>query len=92
MRLMESNLRGFKSRSGIVMPNSASIPLTRSVSANESSRPESNRLSSGSGETLRLAAVWTILRILCCFSIFSCGEHTVAHAKIDRVLFHQIIK
>ena len=88
MRLMESNLRGLRSRSGMVIPNSVSMPLTRSVRAKESRRPESNRLSSGSGETGRLAAVWTILRILFCFSIFAWLKYTISYAAVSRVLFH----
>src|SRR6266581_3304947 len=42
MRAIESNLRGFKSRSGTLMENSCSRAATRSGSAKESSSPLSN--------------------------------------------------
>src|SRR5665213_531588 len=46
-----SNFRAEKSESGIDTPNSASSPEIKSVSANESSIPDANRLSSGAGSS-----------------------------------------
>src|ERR1041384_7848931 len=72
MRWIESNLRGERSESGIVIWNSVSIADTRSVNVNESSSPDSNRDSSGAGltglpATERMSSmilVWSSMRVL----------------------------
>src|SRR2546427_7995968 len=69
MREIESNLRGFRSESGILMENAFSRALRTSGSANESSRPESNSDSSGWGVVFFLEIVRMMLAICACLSI-----------------------
>src|SRR5262249_49586552 len=49
MRATLSNLRGVRSESGMRIENSRSSPATKSARANESSKPDSKRDSSGEG-------------------------------------------
>src|SRR5581483_4436912 len=68
MLAMDSNLRGVRSESGTVIPNSSSIALTMSGSAKESSRPLSNRESSGPTCTGCLETFWMMPTIRVCRS------------------------
>src|SRR5579862_3002917 len=76
MREIESNLRGFRSESGILIENAFSSALSTSGRAKESSRPESKSDSSGSAGMSFFAMVLTISAIWACLFIDSVGSLT----------------
>src|SRR5216683_7291467 len=88
MREIESNLRGFRSESGILMENAFSKALKTSGSANESRRPESNSDSSGSGVVFFLEMVRIISLICACLSIGTC--QLFPHLIVFFVIVHEI--
>src|SRR5690349_21510596 len=92
MRSMVSNFRGFKSESGTVTPYSASSALTRSGNAKESIKPESNKDSSGAGDTGFFATDCRISRIFACLLIPSLSDQFLADFYKRPVMFHQILK
>src|SRR5882724_5820769 len=90
MREIVSNLRGFRSESGILMENAFSKALKTSGSANESSRPESNSDSSGSGVVFFLEMVLIISLICACLSIGTCSGQLFPHLVVFLVIVHEI--
>src|ERR1700726_2711563 len=88
MRVMDSNFRGCKSESGILMPNSRSRSLTKSGSAKESRKPESNSDSSGSGGAVLFEALRTMARMR---SLLSIGSFRADREKAV-VLRHQLVE
>src|SRR5579864_3217926 len=87
MRAMDSNLRGFRSESGILIWNSRSNSLTTSGSAKESKKPESNNDSSASGTGDFLETFFTMAMIRSLLSIGSFG----ARREKPVVLRHQLL-
>src|SRR5438128_819827 len=90
MRAIESNLRGFRSESGILMENAFSSALRTSGRANESSRPESKSDSSGSGLMFFLENVRIISVICACLLIGTCPGKLVPHFGVFIVIVHEI--
>src|SRR5665213_828810 len=88
MRVKASNLRGFKSESGIFIPNSRSSSVTRSGSANESRNPESKSDSSGSGSVLLLETLRTIAAMRSLLSILLITASFGADGEKSVVLLH----
>src|SRR5579864_396919 len=88
MRAMDSNLRGFRSESGIRMLNSRSSSPTMSGSAKESKKPESNSDSSASGTDVFFE---TLLRMATIRSLLSIRSLR-AHGEEPVVLGHQLGK
>src|SRR5690349_8409829 len=88
MREMDSNLRGFKSESGILIWNSRSSSPTMSGSAKESRKPESNNDSSASGRSFFLVTPFRIAAIRSLLSIRSLH----AHGEKLVVLSHQFVE
>src|SRR2546422_2354595 len=87
---MESNFRGFRSESGILMENAFSKALKTSGSAKESSRPESNSDSSGSGVVFFLEMVRIISLICACLSIGFRSGQLFPHLIVFLVIVHEI--
>src|SRR5258708_18179442 len=90
MREIESNFRGFKSESGILMENAFSSALTMSGSANESSRPESNSDSSGSAGGVFLEMVRMMSAICSCLFICYPASQLLADLRVLFVIVHQV--
>src|SRR5580658_2490364 len=91
---MVSNLRAERSESGIVIPNSPSRPLTKSVRANESSNPDSNSDSSAPGLRVVPLMLCRTLRIRASVSTSSSlhgrfCERTVPHFVVLKSV-HQV--
>src|SRR5260370_5852053 len=88
MRAMDSNLRGFRSESGILIPNSRSSSLTTSGSANESRYPASNNDSSASGTAGFFETLFTMAMIRSLLSIRDLG----LYGQKPGVLRHQLVE
>src|SRR5271155_3057861 len=87
MREMLSNLRGFRSESGILIWNCVSSSPTISGSAKESKNPESNRDSSAAGTEFFFETFLSIAMIVSLLSIRSLG----ANREKPIVLLHQLV-
>src|SRR5438874_13842161 len=90
MREIESNLRGFRSESGILMENAFSRALKTSGRANESSSPESNSDSSGSGVVFFLEIVRIISVICACLFMGTCAGKLFSRFIVFIVIVHEI--
>src|SRR6266567_778461 len=92
MRSMESNFLGLRSESGMLMPNSASNALTRSMIEFESSKPDSKSDSSGAGSR-GLAAICRMMEmILVRLSMGSGIRYLQARSAVNLVLLQDIRK
>src|SRR2546422_3548261 len=91
MRAIESNLRGFRSESGILIENAFSSALRTSGKANESSRPESKSDSSGSGVMFFLEIV-RIMSVICACLLFmrTCPGKLLPRFVVFIVIVHEI--
>src|SRR5258708_4966107 len=90
MREIESNLRGFRSDSVILMENAFSCALKTSGNANESSKPESNRDSSGSGLLFFWETALIISVICACLFIGARSGKLFPHFGVFVVIVHEI--
>src|SRR5580658_4522057 len=92
---MDSNFRGVRSASGTRMENSVSSAVTRSVSENESSMPDSKSDSSGAGSTGLAATRRTMATILLSSILLDWGIPVLfgidSGFLVDGVLAHQIL-
>src|ERR1700722_16389095 len=87
MREMVSNLRGFRSESGILIWKWVSSSPTMSGSAKESKNPESNRDSSAAGTEFFFETFLRMAMIVSLLSIRSLG----ANREKPIVLIHQLL-
>src|SRR5579862_556155 len=92
MRATESILRGVRSESGMRMENSLSRALTMSVSAKESSTPDSNRDSSGARVSGLPDSFSTISVIFACLFIRGLVGYFGADFQVAIVQPHYILK
>src|SRR5256885_8143276 len=90
MREIESNLRGFRSESGILIEKAFSSALSTSGRANESRRPESKSDSSGSGVVFFFETARIISVICACLFIGTCAGKLFPHFIVFFVIVHEI--